>query len=464
VVQHAEQRSAPAEESSLAQSWPPVAEVPEDDIEGAGDLVFIMPEDEPAPPAPEVGRRSTMFAAQSVEILRACVEGEPDDMCLRRELGEAMLEAGDRLGGIQELETAMAGADRAGDLDLAASLAAELARLEPETIRHHQKRVEFAFRANDRPRLVDAYICLAEALLRAELPEKAASAYQRVLDIAPDDPRARAAIEALTPTTPEPPSVAPPRVSRPVAAPLAAPPRVSRPIRPGTQTAAQPQPAPTRQATPPSPPVRQSMQQQVATRIPAPTPPRPQVPEVPKAAPRPDDDFVNLGDWLRDSEAPRDTRMVVEEKEPTGDENADFADMLRKFKQGVDENVDPEDYQSHYDLGIAYKEMGLLDEAIHEFQRALAGTQNRVATYEALGDCFLSKHQFTLASSILSRALNERGTTEDQLVGVLYLLGRAAEAQGRTDEALAYYHRVFLQDIEFQDIAARVSELERVSL
>ena len=43
--------------------------------------------------------------------------------------------------------------------------------------------------------------------------------------------------------------------------------------------------------------------------------------------------------------------MVVDEQEPTGDEEADFADMLRKFKQGVAENVDPEDYQSHYDLG-----------------------------------------------------------------------------------------------------------------
>ena len=61
--------------------------------------------------------------------------------------------------------------------------------------------------------------------------------------------------------------------------------------------------------------------------------------------------------------------MVVEEQEPSGDEEADFADMLRKFKQGVAENVDPEDYQSHYDLAIAFKEMGLLDEAIAEFPR-----------------------------------------------------------------------------------------------
>src|SRR4029079_11396666 len=153
------------------------------------------------------------------------------------------------------------------------------------------------------------------------------------------------------------------------------------------------------------------------------------------AAPVADDGFVNLGDWLRDSEGPKDTRMVVDEQEPSGDEEADFADMLRKFKQGVAENVDAEDYQSHYDLAIAFKEMGLLDEAIAEFQKALGSPTNRLPTYEALGQCFLDKGQFKLASSILTRALSERAS-EDQLIGVLYLLGRAAEAQGNGTDAV----------------------------
>ena len=179
-------------------------------------------------------------------------------------------------------------------------------------------------------------------------------------------------------------------------------------------------------------------------------------------SPVPDDEFVNLGDWLRDDAAPKDTRMVVNEQEPSGDEEADFADMLRRFKQGVAENVDPEDYQSHYDLAIAYKEMGLLDEAIAEFQKALGSSTNRLPTYEALGQCFLEKNQYKLATSILSRALNERAP-EEQLVGVLYLLGRSAEAQGLVTDAVAYYQRVFVVDIQFQDAADRLNELEQAS-
>ena len=154
--------------------------------------------------------------------------------------------------------------------------------------------------------------------------------------------------------------------------------------------------------------------------------------------------------------------MVVAEQEPTGDEDADFADMLRKFKQGVAENVDAEDYQSHYDLAIAFKEMGLLDEAIAEFQKALVSPTNRLPTFEALGQCFLEKNQPKLATSILTRALGEKAS-EDQLIGVLYLLGRAAEAQGNGSDAVTYYQRVFVLDIQFRDIADRLNELEKAT-
>jgi hypothetical protein len=359
-------------------------------------------------PTPSVARRSTMVAAHSVEVLRAAVEEEPENWSLHRQLAEAMLEAGNREGGVSELEAAMNGAEQAGDLDLASSLAEEIARLEPDVVRHHQKRVEYAFRTNDRSRLIEAYVALADTLLESDQADKARTVYQRVLDLAPDDLRARTALDTLS----------------------------------APDLSAQ------RSTPPPRSPVQRSAGNALA--------------ESNSYAAAPSGGFVNLGDWLRDDAAPKDTRMVVNEQEPSGDEEADFADMLRRFKQGVAENVDPEDYQSHYDLAIAYKEMGLLDEAIAEFQKALGSSTNRLPTYEALGQCFLEKNQYKLATSILSRALNERAP-EEQLVGVLYLLGRSAEAQGLVTDAVAYYQRVFVVDIQFQDAADRLNELEQAS-
>ena len=360
----------------------------------------------------EPSRKSTVFAAKAMHILQAAVAGAPEDWSLRRELAEAMLEAGDKAGGLHELEVAMNGAENSDDLELAMALAEELGKLDPLVVKHHQKRVEYAFRRNDKPRLVDAYLTLGDALVQNEQNEKARAVYQRVLELAPDNMQAQLAMDTLAPA-----------------------PKPAAPPAPATRSSAA---AGNRPATPASTPA----------------------PRTSGSAPLADDGFVNLGDWLREDEGPKDTRMVVDEKEPTGDEDADFADMLRKFKQGVAENVEAEDYQSHYDLAIAFKEMGLLDEAIAGFQKALGAKNNRLPTYEALGECFIEKGQAKMASAILNRALNEGNASDDQLVGVLYLLGRASEEQGQADKALDFYQRVFVVDIQFKDVADRMAALE----
>ena len=135
--------------------------------------------------------------------------------------------------------------------------------------------------------------------------------------------------------------------------------------------------------------------------------------------------------------------------------------MLRRFKQGVAENVEEEDYASHYDLGVAFKEMGLIDEAIAEFQKALRGESHRVRSYEALGQCFVEKGQLQVAIALLRRAVESTGADDQLLVGVLYLLAYASEGLERHGEALSYYQRVFAVDIEFRDVVQRVAAMER---
>jgi tetratricopeptide (TPR) repeat protein len=391
------------DEDSLARA----SDVGTEKTDSEVDFAIVAEEPLAGIPTPPAARpSSTIEAGHSVELLRAQVEESPDDHAQRRQLAEAMLESGDREGGLRELEVAMIGFERGDALDAAASVADEIVRLDPESIRHHQKRVEYAFRTNERGRLIEAYLALADTLFRAGQLEKSRAIYHRVIELAPDDIRAQSALENFADAEPEPtPARSQPRVTG--AAPrVPAAPRASRP-----------------------------------TSV-------------------PDDEYVNLGDWLRDDDAPKDTRMVVEEKEPTGDEEADFQDMLRKFKQGIADNVEEEDHQSHYDLGVAYKEMGLLDEAIAEFQKALRAPSNRVPTYEALGQCFMEKDQVPMAATILGRALHEKGVTEDQLVGVLYLLGRCSELRGQRDQAVDYYQRVFVIDIQFKDVGERLAAVE----
>ncbi|MGD0485499.1 MAG: tetratricopeptide repeat protein, partial [Gemmatimonadales bacterium] len=171
-------------------------------------------------------------------------------------------------------------------------------------------------------------------------------------------------------------------------------------------------------------------------------------------------DYVDLGAMmLEDDEGPKDTRMRVEDEEPTGDEEADFQSMLQAFKKGIAANVGEEDFQSHYDLGVAYKEMGLLDEAIAEFQKALRAADGRLKSSEALGICFFDKGQFAVAETILRRGLEAPAGSDAERIGLLYWLGRALEEQAKVADALAAYNRVFGVDITFQDVSQRVQAL-----
>ena len=179
---------------------------------------------------------------------------------------------------------------------------------------------------------------------------------------------------------------------------------------------------------------------------------------------RGDDNFVDLADWLREDSGKRSTRMIAKEDENREEgEQADFTDMLEKFKAGVAANVDDEDFDSHYDLGIAYREMGLIDEAIFEFQKALRGATQRIRAYEALGQCFIDRSDFDVAITVLGRALREPGMEDEDLIGVLYLLGFASEGSKKARDAAAYYQRVFAIDIDFRDVSKRLKQMTKAA-
>jgi tetratricopeptide (TPR) repeat protein len=172
-----------------------------------------------------------------------------------------------------------------------------------------------------------------------------------------------------------------------------------------------------------------------------------------------DDGFVDLAAFLADDADEPKTRFFVQEKEPTGDEDLDFAALLAQFKSKVSESLDHADAGSHYDLGLAFKEMGLIDEAIGQFQIALRAGDERLKIYEELGQCFFLKEHHGVALKILQRALELQPDDELELIGVYYHLGRAAEATGRLDIARDAYERVLALDLEFQDTAARLARL-----
>lgn len=168
--------------------------------------------------------------------------------------------------------------------------------------------------------------------------------------------------------------------------------------------------------------------------------------------------FVDFGAMVIDDAGPRSTRMRTETTTISDDEDETFREALAEFKRALDQNLPVEDHQTHYDLGLAFKEMGLLDEAISEFQKALRSPEGRLRTSEALGQAFFEQGRPAVAEAVLRSV--ERGEEGDaEKIGVLYWLGRALEAQGKTKNALGYYERVLAVDVSFQDAGDRIAAL-----
>jgi tetratricopeptide (TPR) repeat protein len=347
-------------------------------------------------------------APPSISELEERILDDPDNPEHHRALGEALLAAGQTQRGHEELELTLDRYEALEDWPKALDVANELISLDTAAVRFYQKRVELSFRLGDREHLVDSYLELGDALLRSGAVDKAIAVYRRVAEHDPGNARAATALQTLAgeePPAPKPAAKAPPAKSAP-SAPAAPPtPRASRPV------------------------------------------------------PTASDGFVDLGAFIMEEEEEKDTRMRIEEEEPSGDEEKDFSSMLSAFKQGIERTVAEEDFQTHYDLGVAFKEMGLLDEAIGEFQKALRAPEGKLKSSEALGTAFFEKEQYNVAETILKRATENITASEQEMLGLWYWLGRSCEAQGKNAEANAAYQHVTSVNIKFLDTADRVRAL-----
>ncbi len=141
--------------------------------------------------------------------------------------------------------------------------------------------------------------------------------------------------------------------------------------------------------------------------------------------------------------------------------DASLVDIFREFQKGVDKQLGKEDYETRYNLGIAYKEMGLVDEAIAEFQLAAKDEGRLLECASMLGICFVEKGMPKLAVKWFEKGLSAPGRTDDEYKGIRYDLGDALEQSDAFDEGLAFFEEVYGQDASFRDVAERIERLRQ---
>ena len=143
-------------------------------------------------------------------------------------------------------------------------------------------------------------------------------------------------------------------------------------------------------------------------------------------------------------------------------------EVFDEFRAELGEmGAEDEDLETHYNLGIAFREMGLLEEAISEFQKvAKASDSGRAFRYTMqcctlLGLAFMEKGQPGIAAIWYERALKTPGNDPESTLALRYDLGVAQESAGEPGAALKSFSQVYAMNIDYRDVAERIAALQK---
>jgi tetratricopeptide (TPR) repeat protein len=144
-----------------------------------------------------------------------------------------------------------------------------------------------------------------------------------------------------------------------------------------------------------------------------------------------------------------------------GDTAEELENLFADIKSSVKMSLKNEDYEAHYNMGIGYKEMGMLDEAIEEFETAAHGESLFVNCQVMIGSCCMAKGKYADAIRSLKQCLSHPQITLESKQAIYYELGLAYEKIGKTRDALKAFARVYKIKPNFRDVTARIKRLKK---
>lgn len=168
-----------------------------------------------------------------------------------------------------------------------------------------------------------------------------------------------------------------------------------------------------------------------------------------------------LGDFGGEQEAPA---------APSGGEDdyqVSVEEVFAEFKKGLEKVVKPEDVDTHYDLGIAYKEMGLMDDAISEFtiaRKGCIGKKKEIDCLTMAGLLQVMKGDFPMAIDAFLQALTSEHATGEVEKATRFELAAAYEGSGQAGRALNQYLKVQASDPSYRDVGAIVDRLSAIAV
>jgi len=157
---------------------------------------------------------------------------------------------------------------------------------------------------------------------------------------------------------------------------------------------------------------------------------------------------------------------ALDEMEPVapakahGSEQVDVEEVFQKFKLGVAQQVEESDSATHYDLGVAYDQMMLYDDAIGEFRIASRDLAKTALCHSMIGVIYEKQGKVVEAIESYKAGLHAEQITPDEELALLYQLAYAWEHRNNKKEAVYYLKRIIAHDPNYRDARQRLQSLE----
>lgn len=138
---------------------------------------------------------------------------------------------------------------------------------------------------------------------------------------------------------------------------------------------------------------------------------------------------------------------------------AEVKEVFKAFKAGVSANVDESDWQTHFDLGVAYREMGLLDDAIEEFELVQKHPEHLASALYQIGVTHRARGDLKKAQEHFERALKQSPISSDEKLSCSYELAEVLLELQKNDAAKVLFQEVERTDPEYRDVQEQLKKL-----
>ena len=172
----------------------------------------------------------------------------------------------------------------------------------------------------------------------------------------------------------------------------------------------------------------------------------------------PSSSFFDLGEVLKDAVIEEPVTTFAKEEEPV---IKSFDDLFQEFQDGIRSQLSTEDYETHYNLGIAYKEMGLHQEAIEEFRLCIPGENRFIDASFMISLCLRELGEYTEAADVLKQATASAQYDVRSHIVVKYELGELLEMSGKKEDALMVFNEIYDTDATYRDVSEKVLSLQK---